>query len=376
MDEDKIKTEKDTPISAADSGFGRLSRLITSAIEDHATEEDEQSKTFIPPPSQPGLKILSYLKPLPWILCGLFGFSFFWDFEGYSLTIIKWNFPLESIIRIISVSGLIGYLTNWIAITMLFRPLKKRPLLGQGLIPAQKERIAYRLSLAVSEDLINPDIIKQKIESSDAVRKYRRKAAIDLRKIFRQPEFREEVKEWVVDYISFFLENESVKKQISFEIADEIEQRLAKNPIERTAVKTYALLKGKQLHELIESTLDEIPFSVRRKIGFVDELLDELPGVISESSKELDDAITAILFNLVNRFDVQQIVEENLSRYDEMKLERMIMNATNEQLKTIQYLGALLGSIGGLVIWQPVLSLIVLGTAGISVYTADKLLYQ
>lgn len=376
MDEDKTNRKDDTPAAAGDSGFGRLSRLITTAIEDHAAVEDEQSRPFVPPPSQPKLKILTWLKPLPWILCLFFGLSFFWDFEGYSLTLFSWNFPLEGIIRIISVSGLIGYLTNWIAITMLFRPLKKRPLLGQGLIPAQKERIAYRLSLAVSEDLINPDIIKQKIESSDAVRKYRRKAAIDLRRIFRQTEFREEVKEWVVDYISFFLENESVKKQISFEIADEIEQRLAKNPIERTAIKTYTLLKGKQLHELIESTLDEIPFSVKRKIGFVDELLDELPGVISESSEELDDAITAILFNLVNRFDVQQLVEENLSRYDEMKLERMIMNATNEQLKTIQYLGALLGTVGGLVIWQPVLSLIVLGAAGLSVYTADKLLYQ
>ncbi|PWN07091.1 DUF445 domain-containing protein [Rhodohalobacter mucosus] len=375
MDEDKTKTEKDVSPAAGESGIGRLSRLISSAIDDRA-DENEETKPFIPPPSQPKLKILTYLKPLPWILCAFFGFSFLWDFEGYSLSLFRWTFPLEGIIRIVSVSGLIGYLTNWIAITMLFRPLSKRPLLGQGLIPAQKERIAYRLSLAVSEDLINPDIIKKKIESSDAVRKYRRKAAIDLRKIFRQTEFREEVKEWVVDYISFFLENESVKKQISFEIADEIEQRLEKNPIERTAVKTYTLLKGKQLHELIESTLDEIPFSVRRKIGFVDELLDELPGVISESSEELDDAITAILFNLVNRFDVQQIVEENLSRYDEMKLERMIMNATNEQLKTIQYLGALLGTIGGLVIWQPVLSLIVLGTAGISVYTADRMLYQ
>ena len=376
MDEDKTNTEKESAVTAGESGFGRLSRLITTAIESDTATEEEQTRPFIPPPSQPKLKILSYLKPLPWVLCVFFVFSFFWDFEGYSLNIINWDYPLEGIIRIISVSGLIGYFTNWIAITMLFRPLKKRPLLGQGLIPAQKERIAYRLSLAVSEDLINPDIIKQKIESSDAVRKYRRKAAIDLRKIFRQTEFREEVKEWVVDYISFFMENESVKKQISFEIADEIEQRLEKNPIERTAVKTYTLFKGKQLHELIESTLDEIPFSVKRKIGFVDELLDELPGVIGESSEELDDAITAILFNLVNRFDVRQLVEENLSRYDEMKLERMIMNATNEQLKTIQYLGALLGTVGGLVIWQPVLSLIVLGAAGLSVYTADKLLYQ
>lgn len=385
MDEEKkINNQDKIPVSAEPvpdpapgegTGIGRLGRLIRSSIENE-TDLKNAEKAFIPPPEQPKLKILVYLKPLPWILCSLFAGSFFWDFDGYALALFHWNFPLEGIIRIISVSGLIGYLTNWIAITMLFRPLKKRPLLGQGLIPAQKERIAYRLSLAVSEDLINPEIIKQKIEASDAVRKYRRKAAIDLKKVFQKPEFRDEVKEWVVDYISSFLDNESVKKQISFEIADEIEKRLENKPIERTAVKTYTLLKGKQLHELIESTLEEIPFSVQRKIGFVDELLDELPGVISGGSDELDDAITSILFNLVNRFDVQQLVEENLARYDEIKLERMIQNATNEQLQTIQYLGALLGTIGGFVIWQPVLSLIILGTLGGTVYIADRILYQ
>jgi uncharacterized membrane protein YheB (UPF0754 family) len=375
MEDEKSIPEKHPTAPKAGGGLGRLSRLIASAVEGEEKALSE-SKPFIPPPAQTKLKILMYLKPLPWILCAIFAFSFFWDFQGYNFSLFQWDFPLQGIIRIISVSGLIGYLTNWIAITMLFRPLKKRPLLGQGLIPAQKERIAYRLSLAVSEDLINPEIIKQKIESSDAVRKYRRKAALDLRRVFKQSDFREEVKEWVVDYVSYFLDNESVKKQISFEIADEIEQRLEDKPIERTAVRTYTLLKGKNLHELIESTLEEIPFSVRRKIGFVDELLNELPGVISESSDELDDAITAILFNLVNRFDVQQIVEENLSSYDELKLEKMIMNATNEQLQTIQYLGALLGTIGGFVIWQPILSLIVLGSIGGSVYAADKMLYQ
>ena len=47
---------------------------------------------------------------------------------------------------IISVSGLIGYGTNYIAIRMLFRPVSKRPIWGQGLIPAQRDRIIVTLS--------------------------------------------------------------------------------------------------------------------------------------------------------------------------------------------------------------------------------------
>src|SRR5690625_7533055 len=38
----------------------------------------------------------------------------------------------------------------------------------------------------------------------------------------------------------------------------------------------------------------------------------------------------------------------------------MIRNDTNEHLKVIQYLGAVLGTIGGLIIWEPGISLLAL----------------
>jgi uncharacterized membrane protein YheB (UPF0754 family) len=352
----------------------RLGAIISEAIESSAAGNRETE--FVPPPPQPQLKILKWLRPIPWILLAGFLFSFFWDFDGRSLPLFALELPLEGLLRIITVSGMIGFLTNWIAITMLFRPLKKRPLLGQGLIPAQKDRIAYRLSLAVSEDLINPEVIKRKIEESDAVRKYRRKAAADLRKFVRKEEFRLEVKNWLIEYISDYLDDEQVRKQISSAIAEEINQKLIDKPIERTAVKTYAFLRGMELPELIEASLEDIPFSVQRRIDFVDDLLEGIPRIVSDNGEQLDDAITHLLFSLVNRFDVQKLVEENLSSYDEVRLEAMIQNATNEQLKTIQYLGAVLGTIGGFVIWQPLLSIAILGTAAGSVYLADKWLYQ
>jgi uncharacterized membrane protein YheB (UPF0754 family) len=357
------------------SGLSRLGDILGSTM-DGGSRSGKNKKAFIPPGEQPELKILSYLRPVPWVLLCIFLFSFYWDFDAFHVTLFGNELEMQGLLRIISVSGFIGFLTNWIAITMLFRPIRKRPLLGQGLIPAQKNRIAYRLSLAVSDDLINPDIIRKKIEESDTVKKYRRKASMDVRKVFQNPDVRNEIKRWVIDSINSFLDNDSVKKHISMEIADEIEQKLADKPIERAAVKTYALLRGKQLNELIETVLDEIPFTLERKIDFIDDILDEIPAKMEENSEQLDDAITTILFNIVNRFDVQQLVEENLRQYDEKKLEEMIQNATNEQLKTIQYLGAVLGTIGGFVIWQPILSMLVLGTAGGSVYLIDRWLYQ
>ena len=46
--------------------------------------------------------------------------------------------PLEGLLRIISVSGLIGFVTNWVAITMLFNPRQDRP----GLRRADARRAA------------------------------------------------------------------------------------------------------------------------------------------------------------------------------------------------------------------------------------------
>jgi uncharacterized membrane protein YheB (UPF0754 family) len=371
-----IENKYKNPGTKTDSASLKKLRDIIAGVFKGNESQTSKKRPFIPPSPQPKLKILTYLKPVPWLLLALFLYSFYWDFENFSIQLFNWDLPLQGVLRIVSVSGMIGFMTNWIAITMLFRPLKRRPLLGQGLIPAQKDRIAYRLSLAVSEDLINPGIIRKKIEQSDVIEKYRRKASMDIRRVFQKKEFRDEIKNLVVDYVSSFLKDESVKKQLSVEIADEIEQRLMDKPLERTAVKTYMLFRGMHLSEMIASTLEEIPFTVQKKIDFMDEFLDEIPIKLEENSEQLDEAITTLIFNLVNRFDVQQIVEENLNKFDEVKLERMIQNATNEQLKTIQYLGAVLGTIGGFVIWQPLLSLSVLTVIGGTIYLTDRALFQ
>src|SRR5699024_2855244 len=127
--------------------------------------------------------------------------SFFLDFSDFSATVFGINLQFEGLLRILSVSGLIGFFTNWIAITMLFKPARKRPILGHGLIPAQKDRIAYRLAQAVAEDLINPEIIKQKISDSNIISRYRERSTRYIKNIIDDPAFRDDLKQWVVGYI-------------------------------------------------------------------------------------------------------------------------------------------------------------------------------
>lgn len=172
-----------------------LGELLYKHLQPDTGENNSLKKTVAKVPVVEKLWILSVLKPIPWILLSIFISSFFWDFQGVATTMFGLPLNFEGILKIISVSGMIGFLTNWIAITMLFRPLKKRPLLGQGLIPAHKERIAYRLAFAVSEDLINPDLINQKIKDSKAIQKYRKLTLAHLKKVTTTIQFLEK---WLV----------------------------------------------------------------------------------------------------------------------------------------------------------------------------------
>lgn len=82
------------------------------------------------------------------------------------------------------VSGLIGLLTNHIAVIMLFRPyrtvrLLRITLLGQGVIPRNRERIAGQIGKIVEEEFLAREVIRSRLEEkqthefmTDAFRKY------------------------------------------------------------------------------------------------------------------------------------------------------------------------------------------------------------
>jgi len=317
---------------------------------------------------------LKLLKPIPWLLCLLFIFSFYWDFQQVEASIGTIELNFEGLLRIISISGLIGFLTNRIAITMLFRPMKKRPLLGHGLIPAHKEKIARRLAISVSDDLINSELIQKKLEQSGAISRYRNKMALSVNRVIDNPEFRADIKHWLSSTLTEMIADPEFRNRLASGIADEVERSTSANVLDKAALKAYMFLKGRHIRELVGHALMQFPEKIGRELTFVDDYLDKLPGLIEESSHSIDEFASMMLEKLIRQLDVEKIVEENLRNYDESNLERMIKSATNEQLNTIQYLGAVLGTIGGFVIWEPVLSLVLIGSLFGLLYLADWLL--
>ncbi len=320
--------------------------------------------------------LISVLSVVPYLLITLFITSFLWDFDGWTATVWEYHLQFEGLLKILSVSGLIGFSTNWLAITMLFKPAQKRPILGHGLIPAQKNRIAYRLAQAVSEDLINPDIIKKKISESNIIARYRELSTRYIKNIIDDPEFRSDLKTWVVAYLDEMIADPEIRAALAQRILTQIEEAVHNKSFEKIALKTYTFIKGQEMQHIIEEALVQIPTSVENGLDKLDDLLDQLPDKIDQKSEAIENIVTSLLYKLINQLDVHALVEDNLRSYDEQHISNIIRSATNEQLRYIQYLGAVLGVIGGFIIWEPLLSVIILATLSGVLLMLDQLIFQ
>lgn len=84
-----------------------------------------------------------------------------------------WTVPL--------IAAFIGWITNWIAIKMLFhprKPIKFLFLTFHGIFPKNKPRIADKLGIIVQRDLINFSDIKERLQDPDALNNFKEEIAI------------------------------------------------------------------------------------------------------------------------------------------------------------------------------------------------------
>ncbi|MBK6383870.1 MAG: DUF445 family protein [Chitinophagaceae bacterium] len=82
------------------------------------------------------------------------------------------NYWLLIIIPIIS--AFIGWITNWVAIKMLFHPRNPKKILGitfQGIFPKRQQQFAEKLGKLVSAEFLSFDDIEQKISNPENLKK-------------------------------------------------------------------------------------------------------------------------------------------------------------------------------------------------------------
>ncbi len=320
--------------------------------------------------------ILRILRVLPYLCVLGFGFSLFWDFSGqFELVWRSQAIELDGIIRKITVTGLVGFLTNWIAIKMLFYPRRKRPLLGQGLIPARKDRIILRLSEKISNEIINVDLIMERILESGIVKDHRRRLSQNLRDVISKKDFRDDLFCLLQYYVDQLLHSEAFPKKI-YELVDHINfEKMGK--IEGSLYKLYTFVSGKKLSETVEQLIKDMHIDSHQYEKYLGSYLDQLPENIEKEGGLIDEKnILKLVVYLVEQMNIQGVILENLKRFDEVRLERLLWGTTSDQLLYIQYMGCFLGVLGGLFVLMPYEAIISFCVLGGIIWLVDSLILK
>ena len=371
-DPDVVRAKERTRESAKD-----LRVLVTTYVQRHLPETPPSEPRVPEPPKQTSsiAKWLPFMRVIPYALWLLFGASFLWDFPGRQVTFFGYTLVLEGLLRIIAVSGLIGFMTNWLAVTMLFNPREKRPIFGQGLIPAQRERVIYRLAKAISEELINAEIIKQKIEESQVIPRYRAMALDVARGVLEDDDFRTDLKGLTAHYVDSVLGSEEVRAKIVAFTIQKLEANLGSS-LGGLALKAYRFVNEQDFKDRLDKIIRELPTSLDTALDQMDHLLDRIPEKLEARSADIEAWATRVILGFVERIDVYSMIMSNMEQYDEAQLENLLKRTSNEQFNYIKYLGGILGALGGLVIWQPLLALAALGSTIAVLWGLDEVLHR
>ena len=306
--------------------------------------------------------------------------------------------------------GIIGYITNDIAIRMLFRPHKAKYIMGvhipftPGIIPKEKGRIAEALGGVISENLMNKDVLERYLLSDDMVGKVR--FAVE-EFIETQKYNKETVKEFLCHYLSeeemsaiSQNVNESLTKQTYKKLADpSVGEKVAHIAIDQVAKKlsvdgaeellaglggaigglgglAAGLLGGNivarflgMLREPAERFLaDNINNMLKNNgkeivsnmiDGEVEEFLNKpVCKLLEGHDDQLKQAVNTVesiyraiindhLPKILDSIDISQIVRERINELDVNETEKLIFQVMDKELKAIVWLGAGLGFIMG-----------------------------
>lgn len=306
--------------------------------------------------------------------------------------------------------GVIGYITNDIAIRMLFRPHTAKYVFGihipftPGIIPKEKGRIAEAIGGVISENLMNKEVLEKYLLSEDMIGKVR--SAVEEFITTQQKN-----QETVACFLGHYLSkeeiatiaqniNQSITKQTYEKLADSaVGEKVAHIAIDHVAQKltidgAQELLSGiggalgglggmaaglfggnivakflgmlrepaenflaKNINTMLRDNGEEI---VSNMIGGeVDSFLNKpvcksLEGheeQLAQAENTVESIyrsiITEHLPKILDSIDISKIVRERINEMDVNETEKLIFQVMSKELKTIVWLGALLGLVMG-----------------------------
>lgn len=242
------------------------------------------------------------------------------------------------------IGAVIGYITNWLAIKMLFRPREAKYIFGiklpftPGLIPKEKSRIANKVGETVGTHLLNSDSLSKALKDDKIKAKFNEVAKEKINQIINSNSTLEEslkntlgenyyaLKGNMINNITKTIlesiQEEEFKNKVKFYIVDSIKERLNKNP-----EKIIDFINSNKFREVIINTLEEE--KIRDIIGkallkevktlekedlTIEEVIPEnIKPYIEEYVKSQKDTLVDIIKNLLRDDEVSHKIKSAIN---------------------------------------------------------------
>ncbi|MEQ1505520.1 MAG: DUF445 family protein [Myxococcota bacterium] len=306
-----------------------------------------------------GLKLaLTAFTPL---CVAAFLLSLVWDWHGLILSC--------------AVSGLIGFGTNWIAIKMLFYPRESRPIFGHGLIPSQRDDLVAKVATEVLENLINEELILQKIHQTRIVNRFTTAALGKFRQVTQDPEFKDDLRRMILTYVGTIARDPAFRARVAARAETSLEE-IAGDRLRGFVVRRLKDLWRGPLIDLLNQEIERFPATVDEGMDGFEELAASLPKALATHHDEIDRVLTNMLVGLVHEVDLREIIYEQLDGVTPLQLEQAFLEFSDDKLSYITLLGGIFGVIGGtLIIWPIGATVVILGGVA-ALFLADLLAYR
>ena len=222
----------------------------------------------------------------------------------------------------VGVGAIIGYVTNYVAIKLLFRPYKPLKIgaitiFPQGIIPREKKSLAKKVG----------NVVKVYILSEQ-----------EIKKIIASEEVKLEINNFLDEKIDLILSKEVTE----FMSKEEIIQRLSQF-IEKFVAVKFPVFASFVNANMIKSVFESVDFNVK-----INSLIngDKSKEIIKEEIFQfLDEEVPKIFI----KANIDKIVEERVASFDEKTLEDMLFSLMKKHFSFINFAGAALGGIIGFV---------------------------
>lgn len=194
------------------------------------------------------------------------------------------------------IGAVIGYLTNWLAIKMLFRPHEEKRIFGikvpftPGLIPKEQKRIAASVGSAVGEYLLTEETIINNLRSDKVQEHIRTSLKRKVNDIC-------ESKRTIGDSFSFILKDnyEKVAEFIKGKIVANVEKELHKPEIQNKIlevseehVKRFLEKNPKELEEKLDINITDIIRDKAMKLLKVEDTKSKLQEKVATALQQFE----------------------------------------------------------------------------------------